>query len=355
MTAYRAFVLMTALPPTTGHLDLIRFASHLADHVTVVLNTQPHEPYSRERAEALRSAVHSIRGDVRVYQIHRTIQQEPNGENDTAFWDMWRDFLIGHCALEPGDLLVASEMYGLRLAKEVGAKFVPYDIAREINDAKATRVRNNVIGNFDIILPEFQKYLRPTVTVFGADSTGKTTLSKDLARTLGGHWVPEWARPYLETVGPDLTPDAMRTIAAGQQARQQTCDDKTGKPFIVQDTDLFTTLGLWRQFRNNGTLTLDEDDERTLTTAAAKLTSDLYLVTKSNIEFEPDPLRYGGDQRETTDQYWLDLCAKFNLNYLVLDSADHDERLAQATEACWNLSREKVAPLYYTREGSEYR
>ena len=37
-----------------------------------------------------------------------------------------------------------------------------------------------------------------TVTIIGAESTGKTSLSRQLADTMDGDWVPEFARPYLE-------------------------------------------------------------------------------------------------------------------------------------------------------------
>jgi cytidyltransferase-like protein len=41
----RSYVLMTALPPTLGHLDLIRFAATLGGEVVVIVTTQPDEPY----------------------------------------------------------------------------------------------------------------------------------------------------------------------------------------------------------------------------------------------------------------------------------------------------------------------
>ena len=38
----QAYVLMTALPPTYGHLDLVKFAGNLnVDRVVLFLNTQP--------------------------------------------------------------------------------------------------------------------------------------------------------------------------------------------------------------------------------------------------------------------------------------------------------------------------
>ena len=37
-------VLMTALVPTTGHVDLINFAASVTDYVTVVVSSRSFEP-----------------------------------------------------------------------------------------------------------------------------------------------------------------------------------------------------------------------------------------------------------------------------------------------------------------------
>ncbi|MEI2699203.1 MAG: hypothetical protein V9E94_13020 [Microthrixaceae bacterium] len=60
--------------------------------------------------------------------------------------------------------------------------------------------------------------------------------------------------------------------------------------------------------------------------------SDLYILCPSDIPFEPDPLRYGGDQRESTDQYWIDLLDRFGLRYATLTSRDPVSRAEEATQ-----------------------
>jgi hypothetical protein len=41
-------------------------------------------------------------------------------------------------------------------------------------------------------------------------------------------------------------------------------------------------------------------------------------------------LRYGGDKREASDEYWISICQNFGLNYVVLDESDREERLQKA-------------------------
>jgi HTH-type transcriptional repressor of NAD biosynthesis genes len=335
----QSFVLLTALPPTKGHISLIDFADQLSDYeATVIVSTQPGEPWAFERAAAIRAW--RVFGDDFIH-MHEKIEQNPDAP---GFWDMWRDILVD-AGFKPGDYIVASEHYGLKLAEVVGGVFMPYDIDREILPIKATPVRNDPFTYFRDIAYTFQRYLRRTVTVFGAESVGKTTLSHRLAGTYA-HWIPEWARPYLETVGNDITTQSMTNIWHGQAALQRHAHDTFfDKPYIVQDTDLFSTVGYW-DFWNMAT-------PAGLVEEAIELKSDLYFIPQSNIPFEPDPLRYGGDKREASDEYWIDLCKRYDLNYHVLTSDTKEGRLNEA----WLIMREDFAAnanLDYTREYNDH-
>lgn len=336
---------MTAMPPTTGHLQLIQFASLLADTVTVILSTQPHEPYPKERAAALGLAIKNRQlANVSLIHYAKAIEQDPA---TPGFWEMWRQMMYDF-GLREGDYIVASERYGNKLAKVTGAKFYPYDIDRSINNTKATRIREDATGHFACILPEFQKHLRTTVTIFGAESTGKTTLSKMLARELDGHSLFEYARPYLENTTNEITIDVMTDIWKGQKALQQQAQQNfADRPFVIQDTDLFSTVGYWQ-------LPHWQDDlgtcPRRLVKDAQQLKSDIYIITQSNIPFEQDPLRYGGDVRESADEYWITVCKQQNLPYYLLQSKDPRQRVQEARRVILEVSHRKSTQMRYDRK-----
>ncbi len=337
---------MTAMPPTSGHLQLIQFANQLGDdETTVILCTQPHEPMSYERAYALREAIaHKGLTKVTVRHLHKTLEQNPKAK---GFWKMWEDLMKGF-GITADDCIVASEKYGQRLAEITGAQFFPYDIDRSLNGAKATPVRADPYANFKNVVPEFQPFLRTRVTIFGAESTGKTTLSRALAQKLNGHWLFEYARPYLENTVNEITTRSMTAIWKGQKALQAHADDLVDKPYIIQDTDLFSTVGYW-QFPHWQT-ELGQCPQQLVHDALAQK-SDLYIVTKSNIPFEEDPLRYGGNVREGSDAYWIDICERYELPYVVLDCADPDERLFQARYLIEQLAQANAARIAYDRKG----
>jgi NadR type nicotinamide-nucleotide adenylyltransferase len=260
---------------------------------------------------------------------------------------MWHDILIGY-GLKPTDNIVTSMAYGKKLAEITGATFYPYDIDRYINPAKATPIRDDPHANFHHIIPEFQKHLKVTVTIFGAESTGKTTLSKALAERLNGYFLFEYARPYLEYTDIAITRESMSAIWKGQAALQRQANNLHDRPFIIQDTDLWSTVGYW-QFPH-WIPTIGECPQG-LADEARELQSDIYLVTKSNIPFEKDPIRYGGDHREGSDEFWLDICHKYELPYVILDSKDHEERMQQAMNAIFEVAKQKAAKMSFDRHG----
>jgi NadR type nicotinamide-nucleotide adenylyltransferase len=334
------------MPPTTGHLQLVQFANQLAENgVVVILSTQPDEPLAIERVTAFRKAVasHNLK-KVKIIHHHETIPQDPK---TPGFWKIWQEIMI-RFGVTDTDYIVASEPYGQRLAEITGAQFFPYDIDRTINKVKATPIRDDPIINFASMLPEFQIYLRTTVTVFGAESTGKTTLSRQIANTLNCPWIFEYARPYLERTVNEITPRSMTAIWKGQAALQRQIQDISNSPYIIQDTDLFSTVGYW--LFPHWQKRLGKMPAGLLKDAEA-LKSDLYIFTKSNIPFEKDPLRYGGDVREGSDDYWLAICKKYKLPYVVLESPDPTIRLSQAVDAIQKLADKKTSRLSYDRHG----
>lgn len=340
----KAFVLMTAMPPTKGHLNLIRFASCLDVNETVVLVcTQPHEPFAWERYFAVVQATGRM-NDVKVHHIKKTLEQDPS---TPGFWEMW-DNIMKDYGFKPGDVCVSSEAYGEILATRLQGTFIPYDPARELYYTKATNIREHLVDYFDDILPEFQHNLMSRVTVFGAESVGKTTLSKALADAVKGHWIFEWARPYLELVGPEINLHSMGTIWKGQAATQRHATLFRDKAFIIQDTDLFSTIGYWEQPHWQDKLGFVPDG---LLRDARATQSDLYIILRSNIPFEPDPLRYGVDRRESDDVYWENVAIRYNLPYVVIDVADHDERLKSAVEYTLTFSQMKASQIAYDRNG----
>lgn len=343
-----AWVLMTAMPPTKGHVHLAEFAANLAQaqggRANIIVCTQPDEPFALERWAAMVAAMEN-NPYTKVHHLHRQLEQNPKAP---GFWEMWDDIMLNDFGFQPGDMVVTSERYGKILAARLGGHFMPYDPDRELYYTKATKIRENPAKYFHDVAHTFQPFLRQTVTVFGAESTGKTTLSKQLSYEMNGHWLFEWARPYLETAENVITKESMTDIWHGQTAIQAAGRRMQDKPWVIQDTDLFSTIGYWEQPH---WLDLLGPVPEGLIRDAIRFKSNLYLITKSNIPFEVDPLRYGGDKRESDDEYWIGIAEKYGLNYKVISYPDREHRLTQAIN-CMSEHFDKVAErITYDRMG----
>jgi NadR type nicotinamide-nucleotide adenylyltransferase len=125
------------------------------------------------------------------------------------------------------------------------------------------------------------------VVLFGPESTGKTTLSRQLARHYNTVWAPEFARTYLQKKWnnerkicekEDLIP-----IAIGQMKIENKLAKKADK-ILICDTDLLETKVYSEEYYEG----FVEDD---LNIAATKNQYDLYLLTYIDTPWEEDDLR----------------------------------------------------------------
>lgn len=166
------------------------------------------------------------------------------------------------------------------------------------------------------------------VVLFGPESTGKTTLSKQLARHYNTVWAPEFAREYLQTKwnnerktceAVDLLP-----IAIGQMTLENKLAKKADK-ILICDTDLLETKVYSEQFYGGFV------DEK-LNEAAKENEYDLYLLTYIDTPWEEDDLRDRQGLRLEMFTAFEDALKTHHKNYILL-KGDKETRLKNATEA----------------------
>lgn len=320
----KGLILMTALVPTVGHQYLIEFAARYPgiDEVHVIISTREQEPIKGiYRYNALREQFWE-RLHIKIHHMTEEIQQEPTGPDDHVFWDNWYDAIVKYVGAEfrPDDVVFASEIYGIKLAETMECKFVPCDIARDVFTVRGTDVRGHIRWNFSNIMPSFRWYFKRKVVLFGQESCGKTTMAKRLAEDFSVAWVPEWARQYLETVGSEITAEKMKTIEHGQYAAMKAAEYIADDPLIFFDTDLLSTIGYYGIFDE-----LPPTDSE-LEDLFDDTKGDLYIVMPDHVPFEKDILRYGGDKRESTMQYWIDLLEAHDCKYIVAPEKSHEDQ-----------------------------
>jgi len=152
------------------------------------------------------------------------------------------------------------------------------------------------------------------VVLFGPESTGKTTLSKLLARHYNTVWVREYAREYLQDKWNnerktcediDLIP-----IAIGQINLENNLSQKADK-ILICDTDLLETKVYSEEYYGGFV-----DPE--LDKVALENQYDLYLLTYIDTPWEEDDLRDRPEQRQEMFNAFENALKKHQRPYITL-------------------------------------
>lgn len=316
-------ILMTALVPTKGHEYIINFACNFVEKVYVIVSGRSFEPVPLDlRVESLRTIGATI-----LSHMDDNAPQNPQGDDDVLFWDYWKN-IIEERIKEPIDYVFASEVYGAKVASLINADFIPVDISRDVVSIKSSTVRKNLFNLHYQIAEPFKQDIKLNVVLFGAESCGKTTMAKQLAKYYKGQFLTEWARLYLETVGSEITEFKLKNIVLGQAAQEGAVLESNAL-ITFKDTDLLTTLGFYDLYGISKPVFLKGYLEL--------FRNDLYIVMNDEIPFEPDPLRYGVIKRETNTQYWIDLLCRYNRKFYVVTSTNFADQLAEIREVINNF------------------
>lgn len=165
------------------------------------------------------------------------------------------------------------------------------------------------------------------IVLFGPESTGKTTLSEQLARHYNTVWVPEYAREYLQhkwnNERKTCEPQDLMPIAEGQMRMENELTTKATKVLIC-DTDLLETK-VYSEAYYLGYC------EPLLEKYALLNTYDLYFLTYIDVPWELDDLRDKPNEREEMFKYFKDTLDKNNRKYVTL-RGDKKTRLKTAIE-----------------------
>ncbi|MBT8245611.1 ATP-binding protein [Winogradskyella sp.] len=163
------------------------------------------------------------------------------------------------------------------------------------------------------------------VVLFGPESTGKTTLSRQLARHYNSVWVPEYAREYLQSKWNNerktCEPKDLLPIAIGQMKLENDLAKKTDTVLIC-DTDLLETK-VYSEAYYKGVC------HPALDKYAQENSYDLYFLTYIDTPWEADDLRDKPDERERMFKAFESALKQYNKPYILL-KGKKNERLEKA-------------------------
>lgn len=164
------------------------------------------------------------------------------------------------------------------------------------------------------------------IVLYGPESTGKTTLAKQLAEHYDTVWVPEYAREYLQKKWDEekeiCTLDDLIPIAVGQMAAENRLAKKANR-LLICDTDILMTKVYSEAYFNGYCDSL-------LETYALKNTYNLYFLTNIDIPWEADDLRDRPNEREVMLNLFQTALEKYQRSFVILEGP-LEKRLKKAT------------------------
>ena len=163
------------------------------------------------------------------------------------------------------------------------------------------------------------------VVLFGPESTGKTTLAKELAEHYQTVWVPEFAREYLQDKWDrerkPCEPHDLLPIARGQMKLENKLAKEANR-ILICDTDLLETK-VYSEAYYLGYCPPE------IETYALANQYHLYLLTSIDVPWVADDLRDKPRERDRMFQYFRDTLDRYNRNFVTLKGSKK-ERLEKA-------------------------
>ncbi len=318
----RGVVIGKFYPPHLGHNYLIDIAlKNCSDVDVLVVDNPAYKIPAKKRQEWL--ATHHPTAHVQI------IPDINDDDKSTA----WAAHTINFLGYRP-DVVFSSEAYGKPWAAAMGCKYVDVDIARTTVPISGTKVRHDIFESWQYLSDEVKDGLALRVVILGAESTGTTTLSRDLANKLRVPWVPEIGRYYTEsilTTDKDWCDEDFHRIGRLQQAYEAEIA-KRSDGLIVCDTNAVATELWQRRYMGKTTTAMKR--------IAVRDKADLYIITGDEIPFVQDGIRDGEYIRHRMHKWFITHIRKTGTPFIVV-AGSPSERLEKAEAAVTLMVEER--------------
>ena len=315
----RGLVVGKFYPPHRGHQHLIATALAQVEWLDIIVCARPEQTIpGGVRAAWLRE----------MYPLAHIHEVDDFGDDDNSA--RWAEMIRATLGYAPA-VVFTSEEYGERLAHFLGARHVMVDRERAHVPISASAIRRDPLSHLQFLPPVVRAHFVKRVCVVGAESTGTTTLSRELAAHFSTLWVPEYGREYTEHKlprGGEMSQLRWETaefvhIAQTQIALEQEAAGRANRVLIC-DTDALATAIWHERYVGHSSEAVDA--------LARSRQYDLYLLTDCEIPFVQDGLRDGEHARQWMTNRFRDELTVRGLRWQLVHGS-REERLRQAVTA----------------------
>lgn len=330
----RGLVLGKFAPLHKGHQYLIETALGEMDEVLVLIYNCPEttDIPLRKRADWIRQ----------LYPRAKVIEAW-DGPTETGYTERIKklneDYVLQKIKA-PITHFYSSELYGEHMSRALKCVNWVVDMERQKYPISGMLIRQNPAAYKEFLDPIVYHNLVKKVVFLGAESTGKTTLTKKLAEMFGTQWMPEHGREYWEkhSVGGKLTLEQLVDLAKEHLEREEELLPKANN-YLFVDTNAITTEMFSRYYHG------EAHPELKRLARAAEKRYDYCFVCATDIPYEEDGTRNGETHRKTFQEEILADLDKRGINYVLL-GGNIQERIAKVMEVMGVMDKEKTTESY---------
>lgn len=160
----------------------------------------------------------------------------------------------------------------------------------------------------------------------GPESSGKTTLSKEISELFNGEYFPEYAREFLTNTNGFYSQNDLDVIAK----RQIESWSSHSNLDQFYDTEILV-IEVWSEFKYNSCSEL-------IINLVQQQQIDHYFLCSPDIPYEEDPLRECPEQREELFEIYLQKLKKYKFPFTIIKGT-HSERIKKTSEIILTLSK----------------
>lgn len=230
------------MPPHKGHLHLIDSALEECEHVFVMMCHLTNEPIPGKLRLHWLETIYKDNPRVTIIECDDENPQHPENQHDfdEVFYSIW--FQSVYTRIKELDVVFTSESYGDHFARSLGIVHELVDIDRVTVPISGTKVREYSEYYWDYIPDVAKGYFANKITIVGPESTGKTTLVKNISESLGLTPFYEYGREYTDqfTDISNMTIEDYNHIAETHMLRINSLNVEQGQT-IISDTEAIVT------------------------------------------------------------------------------------------------------------------
>ena len=314
----KAFVFGKFLPFHKGHEAMISFALTKCDFLSVLVCCDNEETIPADVRKGWIESSFAGAKNIEVKVLYYDNRLLPNtSQTSASVSGIWSAEFKKH--YPDYDLVITSEPYGELVADFMGIRHIAFDLTKERHPISASVIRNDLFANWHYLPAAVKSYFAIKVVILGTESTGKTTLTEQLAKHFNCSYVLEAGRELI----PDSTKFTFEDLRLVAIEHAKRIDEAIlgDSPLIIIDTDIHITKS-YARFTFDKELPVQNQVYHTNR-------ADLYLYLNNDAPYYQDGSRLSKVDRDLLDQSHREILTDHQIKFVEI-SGSWQNRFEQA-------------------------